>query len=172
MGSLEGARQTVVIDVSVALVRACSVLLLMAEKIHHLSTPAPSSFLVGLVLVPSYFRLLLLLCSHSTASRVFVKVLQLQVRSQFLVGRGSHSKASRAFAEAGVIRAYPRILVVPCRVFVEVAMLPASPRSLGSLCSHSKAYRVSVGAGKFPAALLFRPPLCAHLEVVLSSSGF
>lgn len=162
----------VVIDASVALVRACWVLLLMAEKIHHLSTLAPSSFLVGLVLVPSCFQLPLLLCSHLMASRVFVKVLLLPVRSQFLVGRGSHSKASRAFAEAGVIRAHPRMLVVPYRVFVEVAMLPASPRSLGLLYLHSKAYRVSVEEGKHSASLLFRPRLCLHLKVDLSSSGF
>lgn len=172
MGRVMGARRRVAIHASVALVRVCSVPLLMAGKIHLLSTLVSSSLLADPALAPTCSQVPRLLCSHSRFSRVFVEAQQLPVRSRFLVVPGSHSKGARAFAEVGVIRAYLRFLVELCPAFVEVVMLPVSPRSLRALYLHSKTYRVSVGVEKLPASPRFLAALYSHSKVVLSSSGF
>lgn len=177
MGGVRGARRlvaidaSVVIDASLALVRACSGRLLIAGKIRLLLTLVPSSLLVCLVFARICSQLPPLFCSHSMVSRVFVGVQLLPVRSRFLVVLGSHSKAARAFAGVGMVRAFLQLLAAPCRVVVEVAMIPASPRSLEALYLHLMVCRVSVWVGELlaaPRAL----PVNSHLKVVLSSSGF
>lgn len=172
MGGVGATRWRVVIDAFVVLVRACSVPLLILGKIHLLSTLVPSSSLVYLGLARTCSQSPPVLYLHSMVSRVFVKVQLLPVHSQFLAVLSSHSRASRLFAEVGMIRAFLRLLVAPCRVVVEVSMVPASPRSLGSLCLHLMVGRVSFWVGKVLAAPRVLQVLNSHLKVVLSSSGF
>jgi hypothetical protein len=172
MGVTKGARKRVVAHVFVVRVRACSMPLLMAGKIHHRSKLVPSSLTVDFALAPTYSQFRRLLCSHSMVSRVSVTGQRFLVRSQFLVRLGSHSKASRAFAGLGVIRPYLQFLVVLCRVFVETAMLPPSPRALRVLYLHLKAYRVSVEVAMLPPSPRFLPALYSHSKAVLFSSGF
>lgn len=165
-----GAIRRVVIDASVALVRAYSVPPLVAGKIHLLLTVEPSSLQVCLVLTQTCSRPPLLLWPHSIVSRVFVEVQLPLVRSRFLVLAGSHSRAFRTFAGAGLIRVYPRFPAVSYRVSVEVEMLQASHRSLGMLYSHLKVCRVSFGAGRHRGSVRFLPVLYSHLKIVLSFS--
>jgi hypothetical protein len=171
MGVARGARRRVVTDVFVALVRACSMPLLVAGKIHHLSKLVPSFLQVDFAPAPTYSQFPRPLCSHSKVSHVFAKGQGFRVRSQSLVGLGSHSKASRAFAQLGVMQAHLRFLVVPCRVFVDGVMIPVSPRLPRALYLHLKAYRAFVGVGKLAPSPRFLPALYSHSKAVLSSSG-